>query len=200
MALLPLLIKLADELSHEEQHPSHNPTHNYGRNVNYHEDVSLLNQYYTGYQRCPRFSELRSSSVDPSFFQKATIGKDGYQVCLDVQQFAPNEIAVKIVDNSIVVEAEHEERQDEQGFISRQFTRRYALPQGIDIKDAVSQLSSDGILTIKVPPKHQALDEGNVRVLEIQQTGPTRLNSGNKDEVKPKDDKEKKIETKDVKK
>lgn len=29
--------------------------------------------------------------------------KDGFQVCLDVQQFTPNEITVKTVDNFIVV-------------------------------------------------------------------------------------------------
>ncbi|CAH1963859.1 unnamed protein product [Acanthoscelides obtectus] len=50
--------------------------------------------------------------------------KDKFQVILDVQQFAPNEITVKTTGNSIVVEGKHEEKQDEHGFISRHFTRR----------------------------------------------------------------------------
>ncbi|KAJ8963110.1 hypothetical protein NQ318_018575 [Aromia moschata] len=50
------------------------------------------------------------------------------QVILDVQQFAPNEIVVKTNGNSIIVEGKHEEKQDEHGFISRHFVRRYVLP------------------------------------------------------------------------
>lgn len=187
MALLPLLIELSDELSQ----PSVNRWNNLGRGIYSHElDTlpSLLNQYYTGYQRCPRLlSELRNSA-DSAAIPRSSIGKDGFQVCLDVQQFAPNEIEVKTVDNAIVVEAKHEERQDEHGYVSRQFKRSYALPQGFNIKDVVTQLSSDGILTIKAPPEVKAVDQGNVRVLQIQQTGPARLNSGNKEAVQSKKD------------
>ena len=183
MSLLPLLIELSDELSQ----PSQNRWNNFGRGIYSHElDMlpSLLNQYYTGYQRCPRLSSELRVPVNFGALPKSSIGKDGFQVSLDVQQFAPNEISVKTVDNSIVVEANHEERQDEHGFISRQFKRRYALPQGFNIKDVVTELSSDGILTIKAPPEVKAVDEGNVRVLQIQQTGPARLNTGNKDTAK----------------
>jgi len=188
MALLPFLIELSDELSQ----PSYNRWNNFGRGIHSHElnmlpsPQSFLNQYYTGYQRCPRFlSELRNCA-DSATVPKSSIGKDGFQVCLDVQQFAPNEISVKTVDNTVVVEAQHEERQDEHGYISRQFKRRYTLPQGFNIKDVVTQLSSDGILTIKAPPEVKAVND--VRVLQIQQTEPARLNSGNKECVKSKED------------
>ncbi len=146
---------------------------------------SLLNQYYTGYHRHP-LSELGlRDSVDG--VAKSTIGKDGFEVAMDVQQFAPNEISVKIVGNTIVVEANHEERKDEHGYISRQFKRRFTLPQGFNVKDVLTQLSSDGVLTVKVPPEIKAVDQGNVRVLQIQQTGPARLNSGNKEVTKQND-------------
>ena len=75
------------------------------------------------------------------------------QVILDVQQFSPEEIKVKIVGNSIIVEAEHEEKQDEHGFISRRFVRRYVLPSSHDLMNVTSTLSSDGILTITAPKK-----------------------------------------------
>jgi len=70
---------------------------------------------------------------------------------LDVQQFKPDEITVKTVNNFVVVEGKHEERQDEHGFISRQFQRRYKLPDDTDADTVVSQLSSDGVLTIHAP-------------------------------------------------
>lgn len=127
---------------------------------------------------------LRSALSNLDELEKqAKIGKDGYQVCLDVQHFQPNEISVKTVDNSIVVEANHEERQDSHGYISRRFTRRYELPEGYKAKDVVSSISSDGILSIKCPKMEPAV-EGNVRHVQIQQTGPARLNVSNKDEKK----------------
>lgn len=103
-----------------------------------------------------------------------TVGKDGFQVCLDVQQFSPNEITVKTVDGTVVVEGKHEERQDEHGYISRQFSRRYMLPKGFDANAVSSTLSSDGVLTIKAPPPEKL--ESNERNISIQQTGPARLN------------------------
>lgn len=114
---------------------------------------------------------------------KSHIGKDGFQVCLDVHHFSPNEITVKTIDNSIVVEAKHEEKQDDHGYISRQFTRRYDLPKGFNAHDVVSTVSSDGILSIKAAPATPAI-EGNVRHVQIQQVGPAHLNVGNKPEIK----------------
>ncbi|MCQ9140736.1 small heat shock protein [Bacillus amyloliquefaciens] len=91
---------------------------------------------------------------------------------LDVQQFDPEEITVKASNNSVLVEGKHEEKQDEHGFISRQFTRRYILPTGYDISDLVSTLSSDGVLTItalkRLPPN------AGERIIPITKTGPAK--------------------------
>lgn len=70
-----------------------------------------------------------------------------------MQQFAPNEITVKAVDNTVVVEGKHEEKQDEHGFISRHFVRRYVLPKDVELNNITSSLSSDGVLTISAPKK-----------------------------------------------
>lgn len=75
------------------------------------------------------------------------------QVILDVQQFSPEEITVKTVGNNVIVEAKHEERQDEHGYVSRHFVRRYALPPSHDVINVTSSLSSDGVLTITAPKK-----------------------------------------------
>lgn len=75
------------------------------------------------------------------------------QVILDVQQFSPEEITVKTRDNFVIVEAKHEEKQDEHGFISRHFIRRYVLPTTHDVMQVTSNLSSDGVLTITAPQK-----------------------------------------------
>ena len=105
--------------------------------------------------------------------KKSHIGKDGFQVCLDVQHFQPNEISVKTENNSIVVNAKHEEKKDDHGYISREFTRRYELPKGFKVEDVTSSLSSDGVLTVKCPHA-PALEGSNVRQIQIQQTGPAK--------------------------
>lgn len=80
------------------------------------------------------------------------------QVILDVQQFSPHEITVKTIDNHVVVEAKHEEKQDEHGYISRHFVRRYVLPPSHDLVNITSTLSSDGVLTITAPKKVRSIE------------------------------------------
>lgn len=60
---------------------------------------------------------------------------------------------MKTVGNNIIIEAKHEERQDEHGYVSRQFLRRYVLPPSHDVINITSSLSSDGVLTITAPKK-----------------------------------------------
>ncbi|XP_006622471.1 protein lethal(2)essential for life-like [Apis dorsata] len=96
--------------------------------------------------------------------------KNNFQVILDVQQFSPEEITVKTVGNNVIVEAKHEERQDEHGFVSRQFIRRYVLPPSHDVINITSSLSSDGVLTITAPKKGET-PNGDERIIEIVKTG-----------------------------
>ncbi|XP_075154494.1 heat shock protein 27-like [Haematobia irritans] len=104
-----------------------------------------------------------------------TVGKDGFQVCMDVSQFKPSELTVKTVDNMVIVEGKHEEREDEHGMIQRHFVRKYTLPKDYDAKDVHSTISSDGVLTVNAPPPpNKALT--NERIVQIQQTGPAHLN------------------------
>lgn len=175
MSLLPFLLMDDDLYAHpyRRHHIHRHPTiSDFGLGIHPRELTMLL-------ELPSELRQLKQRARDQLHRQSGgelapTVGDNGFQVCMDVQQFSPNEISVKTVDNSIIVEGKHEERQDEHGFISRQFTRRYALPKGFDPNSVVSTLSSDGVLTVSAP-KPQAL-ENNERVISIQQTGPARLN------------------------
>uniref|UniRef100_A0A182WJV3 SHSP domain-containing protein n=1 Tax=Anopheles minimus TaxID=112268 RepID=A0A182WJV3_9DIPT len=101
------------------------------------------------------WSEFGGHKFSNSLINGGPITNDRLQINLDVQQFTPHEITVKTVNNSIVVEGKHEEKQDEHGYISRHFVRRYVLPDDHDPKDVISSLSSDGVLTIVAPKKVQ---------------------------------------------
>ncbi|XP_062550381.1 protein lethal(2)essential for life-like [Armigeres subalbatus] len=110
------------------------------------------------------------------------VTSDKFQINLDVQHFAPEEVTVKATDNSIIVEGKHEEKQDEHGQISRHFVRRYKLPVGHDASQIVSSLSSDGILTISAPKKALPEPEG-LRTIPIVQTGQPKSQPNEKSEA-----------------
>lgn len=76
-----------------------------------------------------------------------------FTVKLDIRHFNPEEISVKTVDNSIVIHGKHEEKADEHGFIQREFTRRYVLPDDVDPEAVTSSLSAKGVLSIEAPRK-----------------------------------------------
>lgn len=77
---------------------------------------------------------------------------------------------MKTVAHSVIVEGNHEEREDDHGFVSRHFVRRFEVPAVCDIRDVVSTLSSDGILVVRAPLK-QAVMTAEERLIEVQQTG-----------------------------
>lgn len=98
--------------------------------------------------------------------------KEKFQVNLDVQHFAPEEISVKTADGYVIIEGKHEEKKDEHGFISRQFCRRYILPENCDSATVESKLSSDGVLSV-IAPKVSPTAK-NERPVPISKTGPVR--------------------------
>nr|AIU47038.1 heat shock protein [Phenacoccus solenopsis] len=101
--------------------------------------------------------------------------KNQFKVNLDVQQFKPEEVNVKVVDDYLVVEGKHEEKQDKHGFISRQFTRRYKLPKDVQQENISSSISSDGILSISAPKKSQAIGSSSERQIPIVHTNAPAL-------------------------
>lgn len=100
------------------------------------------------------------------------------QVRLDVQHFNEPDITVKTVDNYVVIEGKHEEKEDGHGYISRHFVRRYLLPEWAKGEDVVCNLSSDGVLSITAAKPVPAPIESKEKVIRINQTGKPAAISG----------------------
>lgn len=100
--------------------------------------------------------------------------KDKFVANVDVQQFKPEEITVKVTDkNTVTIEGKHEEKQDEHGFISRHFVRKFVLPENVDMSQVQSKLSSDGVLSITAPKIVPERKE-QFREIPITRTGPIK--------------------------
>ena len=61
----------------------------------------------------------------------------------------------------LAINAKHEERSDEHGFVSRQLSRRLLLPQDVDAKALQCNWSPDGVLTLLAPRKALPAPDSN---------------------------------------
>ncbi|XP_014364996.2 alpha-crystallin A chain [Papilio machaon] len=128
--------------------------------------LSQPQDYYSSWNQLATMLQDASSTLKTD--------KNKFQVHLDVQDFAPEDITVKTCDGFVVVEGKHEERQDEHGWVSRHFRGRYALPRDCDAGAVKSRLSSDGVLTVTASLPTKAAAERQVPVVL---TGPVRNKS-----------------------
>ncbi|SPP77487.1 heat shock protein 67B1 [Drosophila guanche] len=119
----------------------------------------------------------------------SVVNRNGFQVSMNVKQFSARELTVRTIDNCIVVEGQHDEKEDGHGVISRHFIRKYMLPKGFDPAEVHSTLSSDGILTVKAPPPPPPANKAGVerleRIVDIQQLLQSQLQPKDAQTPKP---------------
>lgn len=126
----------------------------------------------------PKFSAAVQDVVEDN----SSVTIDKFQANLDVQQFKPEEISVKISgDRIITIEGKHEFSNEEKGHIYRHLVNKFVLPKGCDINKIESKLSSDGILTITAPKVEE--EEIEQKSIPITETGePAKAKSTDKNE------------------
>jgi HSP20 family molecular chaperone IbpA len=83
-----------------------------------------------------------------------------FELSLDTHGYRPDEIKVNVAGGCLSVDAKHEEK-EEGKFVSRQFSRKYTLPEGCEAGKVNSNLSSDGVLVISAPKRQAVKQEGN---------------------------------------
>lgn len=72
------------------------------------------------------------------------------RVKFNVQNFQPEEIDLKVVDNILRVHAVHKSTADGSN-VHREYSRQFTLPEGIDLEALKSTLSEEGVLEVEVP-------------------------------------------------
>lgn len=94
--------------------------------------------------------------------------QDKFAVQLDARNFAPEELSVKTVDNCLVIHGKHEERSDDRGcYVSREFTRRYVLPEDVDPESVKSHLTPSGVLAVEAPRKKAKKEQGKLIPIKV---------------------------------
>ncbi|KAJ8384934.1 hypothetical protein AAFF_G00197420 [Aldrovandia affinis] len=84
-------------------------------------------------------------------------GPESWRINLDVSCFSPREVTIKTRGGYLEISGNHEDRQDDYGFVSKYFSRKYnRLPAGADLRHIRSALSADGVLSVEAPlPAHE---------------------------------------------
>lgn len=135
--------------------------------------------YLSWLNECPAFRLLHQDLVGQlaqpnEIDEDPRITEDGIEVNLNVEHFKPDEIEVTAEKGFVIVHGKHEERKDDQGYVSREFTRRYSLPDCCSAEHIVSSLSTDGVLKVKAL-KTPTVKDSSERRVSVQITGPVRL-------------------------
>merc|ERR1711915_609385 len=76
----------------------------------------------------------------------------------DTSGYKPDELKVSVHRGVLTIEGKHEEK-DESGqrMVSRMFSRKQTLPKDVKSEDIVSNLSSEGVLTVTAPRNNLAI-------------------------------------------
>merc|ERR1712046_108428 len=74
------------------------------------------------------------------------------KILVNVQNYKPEELVIKTIDNTVVVEAKHEEKtSDGRSYATQSFNQSFTLPRGVNPESVSSSLAKDGVLTISAP-------------------------------------------------
>ncbi|MFH4975601.1 hypothetical protein AB6A40_002310 [Gnathostoma spinigerum] len=98
---------------------------------------------------------------------RITNDSNRFSVDVDAYQFKPEEIQVKTLDDTLLIEGRHEDVRDSDNFTKMYFVRKYQLPSDVDPADVTSSIDSTGRLTVEAK-KRYALESGRERVIPIE--------------------------------
>ncbi|XP_066538666.1 alpha-crystallin B chain-like isoform X2 [Hoplias malabaricus] len=125
-------------------------------------DSEFFAPFYTMFYYRPYF--WRYPNWWESGISEIRMDKDRFVINLDVKHFSPEELSVKVNDEYVEIHGKHEERQDEHGYVAREFFRKYKVPSGVDPGAFTSCLSFDGVLSVSAPRNQQDIPERSIPI------------------------------------
>ena len=99
---------------------------------------------------------------------ESSVSQDGsFKVCVSVSAYKPEELTVKVIEENLLIEAHHKEKDEKTGrFKQQHFQQRFHIPKSCDMDRLTSSLSAEGVLTVYAPAK--AIEAPAERPIHIQ--------------------------------
>ncbi|KAM3722316.1 Small heat shock protein [Dirofilaria immitis] len=123
------------------------------------------------------------ATANQNSFGEIVDDKENFGIQLDVSHFRPEELTVKMQDETLYVEGHHEERNDQHGSVERHFIRKYTIPETVLQNSLESQLSDQGILRITAKKKAIESPKASILWLFIIKWSPDVYKKMNKEKI-----------------
>lgn len=125
---------------------------------------SHLDRFDRNWRNDPFWRDLYPRWAEPIFKEgidvKTNISNDRnrFAVDLDTYQFRPEELQVKTMDDTLLIEGRHEDVRDPDNYTKMYFVRKYQLPTDVYPQDISSHIDSHGRLTVEAHKRYPAID------------------------------------------
>jgi len=149
--LLSALAQSPKAHHHHHHHPGYLRRSDLGHDLSEQELARIAVPLALALAANPAQRQARRQQSIQAAHQEAQAEKRDFQAAVDVRFFKPEEVKVKLVGRNLIIEAEHEEREDEHGIVSRKLQRRYELPENVDVEKLSCERTKDGLLKINAP-------------------------------------------------
>ncbi|XP_041358863.1 alpha-crystallin B chain-like [Gigantopelta aegis] len=124
----------------------------------------MMSPGWPGYMARP-VGRCRMAAMAEDAGTEVKYDNKSFQVKVDVDQFEPEELNVKVSGNRLVISGHHESKPDEHGFVSREFTREFIIPEDVDLESLTSQITEDGVLVVDALVKSSPqLEEKSIKI------------------------------------
>ncbi|GMT32944.1 hypothetical protein PFISCL1PPCAC_24241, partial [Pristionchus fissidentatus] len=143
--------------------------------------TSQLDSMDRNWREDPFWRDLYPRWAEPIFKEGIDVhsnivnDRSRFAVDIDCYQFRPEEIQVKTLDDTLMIEGRHEDVRDRDNFTKMYFVRKYQLPHDVDPAEIGSSIDGRGRLTVEARKKASAIS-GRERVIPIE-GGSKRSNS-----------------------
>jgi len=112
---------------------------------------------------------LFASNREQNGISRVQYDDDNYKILVNVENFKPEELVIKTIDNTVIVEAKHEEKTPEgRSYSTQSLNQSYTLPKGVNPESVTSALSKEGVLTISAPLPKALKSSNSERLVPIQ--------------------------------
>eukprot|EP00092_Neocalanus_flemingeri_P002649 GFUD01002837.1.p1 GENE.GFUD01002837.1~~GFUD01002837.1.p1 ORF type:complete len:466 (-),score=137.47 GFUD01002837.1:376-1773(-) len=114
---------------------------------------------------------LFASNSEQNGISRVQYDDDTYKIHVNVEKYNPEELVIKTVDNTVIVEAKHEEKtSDGRSYATQSFNQSFTLPRGVNPELVSSALSKEGVLTISAPLPKALKSSSSERLVPIKHT------------------------------
>ncbi|KAL7074223.1 hypothetical protein ACQ4LE_006359, partial [Meloidogyne hapla] len=140
---------------------------------------SYLDRFDRDWRSDPFWRDLYPRWAEPVFKDgidvKTNVTNDSqrFAVEIDCYQFRPEELQVKTLDDTLLIEGRHEDVRDRDNYTKMYFVRKYQLPTDVDPQSIGSHVDSHGRLTVEAQKRWQAI-EGRERAIPIESQSSAR--------------------------